>query len=200
MYEDIKKPFLLKDIPSILLRSLPSIYYYGRYFDQNSPKKTKELFKTNVMFLSKALKHLGNKCEKKEIVDLAESICNLTDSPKDKLFEEVEKHSTHLANLSSKYKDLLRAKVKESRNILDEMYHNTVTKLNVLVVDNNDEPDPVLKIKKTLMNFCKYNVDLSNPDEKEYSNHINPLLSCKVQNTLVCKSPCSTEICSNFIF
>ena len=78
MYGDIKKPFLLKDIPSVLLRSLPAIYYFSKYFNHSTPHKTKPLFKTNVMFLSNALNYLGEKWKSDELKEFGETICNLS--------------------------------------------------------------------------------------------------------------------------
>jgi len=77
MYGDIKKPFLLKDIPSVLLRALPAIYYFSKYFNNATPHKTKSLFKSNLMYLSNALFCLSEKWNFKELMDFSEYFCTL---------------------------------------------------------------------------------------------------------------------------
>ena len=48
MYEDIKKPALLKFIPMQLVRPLPSIYYYGKYENANENSRLKKFHDSNI--------------------------------------------------------------------------------------------------------------------------------------------------------
>lgn len=168
MLEDARKPFLLRDIPFALLRPLPVIYYFARHFKSATPKKTKELFKSNITFLCNALEYLAQDSELNDFHNLAGSIYNLNLVDQHQLVEAVEKESNKLARLSTEYKPLLFKKVRESQKVLNQMYDQTVTRLQVLLIDNNNEEQRVEKLKKSLSNFCRYRVIIANSHDKHF--------------------------------
>lgn len=172
MVEDARKPFLLRDIPSPLLRPLPVIYYFARHFKSATPKKTKDLFKTNITYLSNVLDYLAQNPELSAFRDLSASVFNLNLIGQNQLVEAVEKESSKLARYSTEYKAVLFKTVKESKKALNQLYDQTVTRLQVLLIDNNNEGQRVEKLKKTLSNFCRYRVITSNVRDKHFYDHL----------------------------
>ena len=56
MYEEIRKPKLLKDVPTSLIRALPTLYYTNKLSSSEMPGRIQELYDSNVDFLNQALK------------------------------------------------------------------------------------------------------------------------------------------------
>jgi hypothetical protein len=170
MYEEIRKPRLLKDVPSIIIRSLPSLYYCGKYGASAIPKKVNELFIGNSRYLSNAIYQLGNSMNDGSFLSLSSSAKTLLELKGDKMLSHLEKLTIELARLCTKYRSEVRKAMTKLRPVLNDLYQKSVLKLNTLVIDNNDEPERVSKLSKTLSNFCYYNVDNTTSSAIDYSS------------------------------
>ena len=61
MYENIRMPGLLKNIPLIMIRALPALYYYGRFANECKHAGCKQLFDQNLKFFRSAISLMQNK-------------------------------------------------------------------------------------------------------------------------------------------
>lgn len=170
MYGDIKKPFLLKDIPSVLLRSLPAIYYFSKFFDHSTPHKTKPLFKTNVMFLSNALNYLGDKWNCDQLKQFSDSICNMSLKPYKTLYAGLENEIINLAKFCSQNKHLFRNHFNEIEKRIHKLYKESVTRLQIFLFNPNGDHNIFDKVENNLYEFCDYNVIASNPQKNHFSD------------------------------
>ena len=170
MYGDIKKPFLLKDIPSILLRSLPAIYYFSKYFDHSTPHKTKPLFKTNVMFLSNALNYLGEKWNSDELKQFGESICNLSLKPYKSLFSGLENEIINFAKFCSENRKLFKDRFVEVEKRIHKLYRESVNRLQIFLFNPNGDHTIFDQVERNLYEFCDYSVISSNPTKNHFSD------------------------------
>jgi len=174
MYEEIRKPKLLKDIPSIIIRCLPVIYYYGKFARASVPQKVHDLFIGNAQYLAKGISQLGNTINHGAFLSLSSSAEKLVEFKGDNLIEHLEKITTELAQLATEHRDEIRKTVQKIRPVLNNLYQTSVIKLHTLVVDNNNEPEIASKLGKTLMNFCFYEVENTSSSARDYSSkHIN---------------------------
>jgi hypothetical protein len=169
MYDDIRKPRLLKDIPMVFIRALPPIYYFGKFVDSSIPKKVKELFNSNVVYLSKAMKEAGQKLKSEKLTAISKSISELNSLPSAEILKHLEKATVSLSQFCSEHRDEIRKYIKDVRSSLIDSYNNTVTKLNILLIDNNNEPQQVEKLSATLKNYCYYTVDTISSAVSDYS-------------------------------
>ena len=71
MYDDIRKPNLLKNIPLVFIRALPSMYYFSKFSNSNIPDNARNLFQTNVEYLTMALRLLSKEIKDSEFEKLA---------------------------------------------------------------------------------------------------------------------------------
>ena len=170
MYGDIKKPFLLKDIPSVLLRSLPVIYYFSKFFDHSTPQKTKPLFKTNVMFLSNALNYLGEKWNSDELKHFGESICNMSLKSYKSLYTGLENEIVNFAEFCSENRQLFKNHFGEVEKRLHKLYRESVTRLQIFLFNPNGDHKIFDKVEHNLYEFCDYNVISSNPQKNHFSD------------------------------
>lgn len=172
MYGDIKKPFLLKDIPSVLLRSLPAIYYFSKYFNHAAPHKTKTLFKTNAMFLSNALNYLGERWSADELKHFSDTISKMSLKPYKSLIHGLENEIISFAEYCSTHRKLLKERFGEVENRLHKLYQESVTKLQIFLFNPNGDHSIFDQVERNLYDFCDYNVISSNPAKNNFSDNM----------------------------
>jgi len=61
---------------------------------------------------------------------------------------------------------------KQQKSNFINIYNESVKKLNLLVVDNNNEPERVNKLESTLKNFCFYDVDKTSIQAYNYPDKL----------------------------
>ncbi len=172
MFDDIHRPKLLKSIPTLLVRALPSIYYYSEFIDQNVSDKAHQLFQTNLIFLSKAVEVFGEHLQNKEFQTLSVAITKLKTLPPGKILSDFEKTTITLSQLCADHKTELRQVLKDQKAALNDLYQQTIKKIQVLVVDNNNEPKKAEKLAAKLSNSCYYSVDLATYNSSGYPQKV----------------------------
>jgi hypothetical protein len=170
MYEDIRKPKLLKDIPLIIIRCLPTIYYYGKFVGSSIPQKINDLFIGNTQYLAKGIYQLGKTINHGAFLSLSSSVEKLMQLESDNLIKHLEKITIELAQLATNHRDEIRKTLQTIRPALIDLYETSVLKLHTLVVDNNNEPEITAKLSKTLKNFCFYKVENTSSRDRDYSS------------------------------
>lgn len=167
MYEKIRKPKLLKDVPLSLIRPLPVIYYSNYYANQGVPKSVQKLYKTNLHFLSNALEILSDLIQNDEYTQLADNTRELALSPSTDNLNKVEAISIKLGALCSLCQSDLRENSQKIKNQLTTLYPSIVDILKVTVVDNSMGKEDITKVVSILENFCQYKVVVVRPDAPE---------------------------------
>jgi hypothetical protein len=168
MYEEIRKPKLLKDVPTTLIRALPTLYYTNKYTHADTNERIQELYDSNVMFLNQALKIIGKQLENKAFSSLADKALGLKGTPSAELFNETQDFSVKLADLCTKRREELRKNYQKIKSQLTTLYPSLVNTLNVLVIDNSCGKQNITKIIGTLKNLCYYHVDQTEPVSSEF--------------------------------
>jgi hypothetical protein len=169
MYEEIRKPKLLKDVPTSLIRALPTLYYTNKYSTKDMSQRVQELYDSNVAFLSQALKNIGNQLNNKEFTDLSDKAPELKGIPSSELFQKTQDFSEELASLCTKTKDELRKNNREIKSRLTTLYPSLVNTINVLLIDNSCGKQDITKVASTLKNFCFYHVNQTEPTDSDFS-------------------------------
>jgi len=172
MYEDIRRPTLLKPIPLLFIRSLSTIYYFSKFVQNGSPDKPKQLFTSNVDFLSESIGKLGNRLSQKTFLQTAEDLTALNSSPHNAIQDRLEKITIQLSEQCEKALPQTEQAYKELKMALIDLYKDSVQKVGVLVIDNNNEPQRVEKIVNTLKNFCFFDTDNVCYPSAEYSGKL----------------------------
>jgi len=168
MYEEIQKPKLLKDVPTTLIRALPTLYYANKYSGSAITERVQNLYDSNVEFLKQALKIIGNQLENKQFNSLADEAHGLKGTPSAGLLEETQLFTEKLADLCSISREDLRNNNREIKTQLTTLYPSLVDTIKILFIDNSCGKEDISKVLGTLKNLCYYHVDQTEPDSTDF--------------------------------
>ncbi len=71
MYEEIRKPRMLQDVPLSLIRPLPVLYYANKFVTSQISVKVRNLYQSNLTYLGDALLLIGQLINNIEFRDVA---------------------------------------------------------------------------------------------------------------------------------
>jgi hypothetical protein len=172
MYEEIRKPKLLKDVPTSLIRALPTLYYTNKFATDDTTDRIQKLYDSNVVFLNQALKIIGNQLKNKEFNALADEAPGLKGKPSAILFEHIQVFSIKLADLCSLNREELRKNNHQIKSQLNILYPTLVDTINVLLIDNSCGKQDITKVIGTLKNLCYYHVGQTDPSSSQFSTKL----------------------------
>ena len=167
MYEKIRKPKILKDVPLSLIRPLPIIYYANYYANDSIPLSIQKYYQTNIHFLSEALHFLSGLLQNKDCQKIADLTSKLASNSSSANLDTVIAISINLGTLCSSKRNDLRENSQEIKNQLSALYLSVVDILKVIVVDNSRGKEDISKVVNILKNFCQYKVDTAQPNAPE---------------------------------
>ncbi len=172
MYDDIKKPQLLKNIPMVFIRALPALYYYSRYAKNNMPEKPKQIFQSHLEYLSDALSLLKANIELSEIDEIINDVNSYKTIKYNNRLAFLETITIKLSKFFNQHKQELKPVVLNLRNPLIDLYNQNIVKIRVLLIDNNNEPEKIKKLQTTLQTYCNYETEQVSISSKDYANKI----------------------------
>ncbi len=173
MYDDIRKPRLLKDVPMLYIRALPSIYYFSRYNAGSSAEAAEAVYLSNLDYLHRAVCLAADRLAIAQLTDLAAEIKKTKAVPNDKLLKHHETIAQRLANLATEYREDFRNHISKERPLLIEEYKNIVKRLRVLVITRSDEMERLKKTESLLKNFCYYDVQTASMHDGDFAKKMN---------------------------
>jgi hypothetical protein len=172
MYEEIRKPKLLKDVPTSLIRALPTLYYANKYSGGNMSESIQNLYSSNVDFLNQALRKIGNQMKNVEFTTLADKALDLKGMPSTDMFQKIQDFSEKLANLCTVNREDLRKNTRDIKSHLSTLYPSLVDTIKVLLIDNSCGEEDITKVYGTLKNLCFYHVDQIEPVSSEFTSKL----------------------------
>ncbi|MCK5077802.1 MAG: hypothetical protein KAR38_15575, partial [Calditrichia bacterium] len=114
MYDDIKKPQLLKNIPMVFIRTLPILYYDSRYAKNNIPEKPGQIFHTHLEYFYNALsllkKNIGKNIlnEKNELDEILKDVNSYKTLANNNRLAFLEKITVKLSKFFNQHKQELK--------------------------------------------------------------------------------------------
>lgn len=172
MYEEIRKPKLLKDVPIALIRALPTLYYTNKFANTDTNKRILDLYQSNVRYLNQALDNIGQQLGNNEFQALAKHVLELESPPSAQIFEKTQAYSIKLAELCSSNRDEIRKNSYEIKSQLASLYTSLVNTIKVLVIDNTCGKEDISKIIGILKNLCHYHVDQTEPSASDITTKL----------------------------
>jgi hypothetical protein len=164
MYENIRKPGLLKNIPLIIIRGLPSLYYYGKFGCNYDHEKCEKIFHQNLNYLKAALKVMKDQIEVNKLGQIIDTLDQLNIDNQDEILPAVEHITTDLSDCCSANIQKCRDFYKENKQKLIDLYREQVTPLRVLITDIQADH----KILRQLCDFCYYDVQHTSLTSEDY--------------------------------
>jgi hypothetical protein len=168
MYENIRKPGLLKNIPLLLIRALPVLYYYGRYSTNQDFPKGQKLFQQNITYLNRVIAMMKGQLPYKKLIALDNILNDLKEVPNDQISPNVEEFTLALSELCSENTDRCHKFYKENKQQLIDLYRNSVSPLHILTKDILPEE----KVCHLLDDFCHYKVTHSSGTHVNYPDQL----------------------------
>jgi hypothetical protein len=159
MYEDIRKPTLLKDIPLLIIRGLSPVYYYCRYANDHAADPIKNIYLNHLAYIASTIQLLGEALQDKTLCELSGTVRMLENFTGEERLKKLEQITTQLSEISGSLKNDIEKFVRDKKPELINAYREGVDSLRILLVDNNNEPDRVKKLDGILKNFCLFEVD-----------------------------------------
>ena len=172
MYEDFKKPGILKHIPIPLIRALPCIYYYNNYRKTKKNEKIAKFLDSNINYIDEALVYMSNRLEIHQFKDISRTLYGLKkDNP--------TQYSLHYTSAIEKLAcvcecniDKIKKFLKSEKSKLNNIYTKNILKLKILLVITQGIEAQHKKLSSILTNNCNYDVDTANANNSEYSEQI----------------------------
>jgi len=169
MYENIRKPGLLKDIPLLIIRALPSIYYYSKISNGTDQEKSHQLFTQNLAYLGAVIEMMLKDLKIAGLEQTLSLITVLKQSSGANITINVEQLTLILSDICSQNKELFRDYYRKNKKQMVDLYQKLVVPLKVLVTDSTKEE----KLSHLLDDFCYYNIRLANSNEGKFSEDIS---------------------------
>jgi hypothetical protein len=172
MYEEIRKPKMLQDVPLSLIRPLPVIYYTNKFANGDVPEKIKNLYLSNLTYLGDALGKTAKIVDNKDFQKISSSLAAIGDQISKEQLNEIQVLTLAMADLCKKTKQDLRKKNLELKTNLMDHYAKRIDPLKILVIAMEENAGNIQKVMGVLKSFCQYTVDCCHYDQTEVSEKI----------------------------
>lgn len=171
----VQKPNIVRGIPTLLVRAMPTIFYYGRYTDQKISGRAKSCFDSHAIYLAQGIKKMAAAMNDKELATVAEKAENLSQIKPAQIEAELYQISRNLSTIFSAKKDLVKEKYEGAngaKDALAKLFRTTVKRPRIAVVDTSNELEWVDKLSTTLTDSCHYDTLKTRPLAENYTDQI----------------------------
>ena len=165
MYENIRKPGLLKNIPLLIIRALPSLYYYGKFGNKCNNSGCEQLYLQNLNYLKYALKLMNNQMSVNSLDQTIKILDHLDTNQNQEILSVIEHLTTNLSDYCNVNIQECRNFYKENKQKLIDLYRDTVSPLHVLVTDTQTDQ----RLPHLLCDVCYYDVQHARINSDDFS-------------------------------
>ncbi len=159
MYENIRKPGWLRYTPSVLIRPLPAVYYFARYIQNNGSDDIGRYYRRQILYLENALKTLAKELNVVEFEVISLQFSALIESSHVKRLAYTESAARAMTACCTHWHDTLQEHRSQWVPVLQQIYEETVTPLQILLVDYPKNPSRIEKLRHNLIASCHYKVN-----------------------------------------
>ena len=171
----VRKPNIVRGIPLLLVRTMPTIFYYGRYAGQKIPHQARAVFQSNIEYLIQAIQKMSAVLNNKELAATIDQVKNLAKIQPDQIEDELYSISGHLSTVFTAEKDALKIHYESDTGVkgsLIQLFRSMVKRPTISVVDTSNELEWVDKISDTLNSSCYYDIIKTNPFAEHFTENI----------------------------
>ena len=172
MYDEFRKPGILRHIPVSFIRALPCIYYYNYYRNNNNNEKIKNLVDSNIDYLDEALVFISNRLDIQQFKDISRLIYRLKKDDPSQYGIHYRSAIEKLSCVCECHIDKIKEFTKSEKNKLNEIYNNNILKLKILYLNISRNMDKHKKINSILKNNCNYDVESTIEDHSDFSDMV----------------------------
>jgi len=172
MYEEFRKPGILKHIPIPLIRALPCIYYYNKYRTSQNDINITRFLESNINYLDEALVFISNRLEIHQFKDISRTVYRLKKDNSSQYQLHYTSAIEKLACVCECNIDKLKKFIKSEKSKLDDIYNKNMLRLKIILVKTQDIEEKHKKLSSILKNNCNYNLKSTVPNDSKYSDQI----------------------------
>lgn len=172
MYEDLKKPGILKYLPIPLIRPLPCLYYFIKFSHSQKNEKATNFFNSNIDYLDEALVFISNRLEIHQFKQISRTIYRLKN-------DALEQKSVHLSMAIEKMAcvcecniEKIKKFIRSEKTKLNEIYKKNVLNLIIVLVNTNANDNTQTRISSILQNNCNYNLLTTAQNDNDFSDNL----------------------------
>jgi len=158
MYENIRKPGWLRRTPSLLIRSLPAVYYYARFVINTAPPKVASYYQMQIRYLEQALKELGRELGKTEFENCADQFAGLINTSPEERLKRTESATREMTVCCDKWHAILQQERSRWTLTLKQLFDKTVTPLQLILINYHKDQARIEKLHHILTTSCHYEV------------------------------------------
>ena len=167
MYEEMRKPKLLKDVPLPLLRALPVIYYANKYAADAIPQIVNNLYQSHLDYLCLVLHTIAEQIYQPAFTELPDRFRLAGSPPAPSNLTAVQQLGTSLAHLCSDHKTDIKTQYQTIRARCSEIFKQKITPIRILLVDNKKDEEALKKVMTILRTFCHYRTEYLSPTDQD---------------------------------
>lgn len=171
----VRKPNIVRGIPLLLVRAMPTIYYYGRFASATIPAQAQSIFENNIDYLAQAIEKFAVLLNNKDLPAIVPKVKNLATIQPKQIEAELYAISGNLSTIFSVQKDALKVRYEgdnAARDALIALYRSAVKRPTISVVDTSNDLEWVDKISDTLTSSCYYDIIKTRPFAESFTNDI----------------------------
>lgn len=171
----VQKPNIVRGIPTLLVRAMPTIFYYGRFAGSTIPEQAKKCFDSHVTYLIQGIKNLAAVMDDEELAAVAQHATKLSQITPAQIEVELYHISRSLSAIFSAKKDRVQEAYEGAngaKEALIKLFRSSVKRPRVAIVDTNNELDWVEKLSTTLSESCYYDTLKTHPLAENYTDQI----------------------------
>jgi hypothetical protein len=171
----VQKPNIVRGIPMLLVRAMPTIYYYGRYAGQKISEQAKFHFESHVEYMIQAIKKMAFALSDKELESTTNKVASLFEIQPAQIENQVYEISRNLSAIFSAKKDVVKQQYDAENGVkhkLIELFRLTTKSPRVAVVDTSNEFEWVDKLANTLADSCYYDIVKTRPLAESYTDDL----------------------------
>ena len=172
MYENIRKPGLLKNIPILFIRALPSLYYYSKFGIKFKHDGCRQLFMQNLEYLMCAMELINKQINNEQLDQTINILDQLRTIRHQDIIPTVERFTINLSDYCNKNIQECRNFYKENKQKLIDLYRNKVIPLHILITDIQTDQ----KLPHLLSDFCYYDIQHAFMDKEDYTDKLSTLM------------------------
>jgi len=169
----IQKPNVVKGIPTMIIRALPTLYYFGRYADGKIPNQAKNIFDSYLKYLDKAIKELIKIIPDKNLDTLSAEILSFNEIKTSEIESAVFNITSKLSKIcQDNSEDIKQNNVGPNglKMKLEKLFCDIIPQTKVLLVDNNNQQEWVESLEKKLTKNCYYKINKSKYEAEQFSD------------------------------
>ncbi|MDW7681435.1 MAG: hypothetical protein SCK70_12790 [bacterium] len=157
----IQKPNIVKGIPSMVVRALPTLYYFGRFASAKVPPKPQTVFQSHLNYLIRALQEMHELIADERFRQIQDDLRRIEDLSASQIEQKVEELTRQLSAVCSEHTDILKKGYDGKGNLkkrLTDIYCEIIDKTRILIFDNVGNQEWVQSLEKRLADNCLYQV------------------------------------------